>query len=324
MKDKYVSHIKHLLQQLKHRAFLARTDVQKIHQARRLRQDPEFAQQLQNVQEHFELPALPHVSGIWAVAMVKNEQDVIIDSIEHLYAQGIDQILVVDNLSTDSTYAMLQDLSQKYPLIVGKDHEPAYYQSAKMTILSDLALAHGAQWVVPFDADEFWYGTDGSLSQVLKENSSGSRILQASIYNQFPQPDGTWLIDTQAHHDVKVAFKPTKHSIVQMGNHAVLRSGVPELEKLMIIHRPWRSLEQFIRKIRQGARSLELTNLPQELGYHWRVLGESSDAELEELWNKLVTGQEVPEVVAWRPKGKLTTLATKTPQSWSEVSEVLS
>ncbi|MFW0155495.1 glycosyltransferase family 2 protein [Rothia sp. P6271] len=319
-----MSHIKHLLQQLKHRAFLARTDVQKIRQARRLRQDSEFAQQLQNIQKRFELPALPYTSGIWAVAMVKNEQDVIVDSIEHLYAQGINQILVVDNLSTDSTYELLQELSQRYPLIVGRDHEPAYYQSAKMTVLSDLALAHGAQWVVPFDADEFWYGTDGTLAEVLQRCAHSSGIMQASIHNQFPQPDGTWLIDTQAHHDVKVAFKPTKYSVVQMGNHAVLRPGVPETKKLMIVHRPWRSLEQFTRKIRQGARSLELTNLPQELGYHWRVLGESSDAELEELWNKLVTGQEVPEVVAWRPKGELATLSVKTPQRWSEISKLLS
>ena len=41
--------------------------------------------------------------NIWAVLMVKNESDIIFNTICHLAEEGIDGVLIADNMSTDNT-----------------------------------------------------------------------------------------------------------------------------------------------------------------------------------------------------------------------------
>ena len=52
------------------------------------------------------LPA-PRLKGprqeVWAVSVVKNELDILPSVLDHFFAQGIDRIIVADNLSTDGT-----------------------------------------------------------------------------------------------------------------------------------------------------------------------------------------------------------------------------
>lgn len=86
--------------------------------------------------------------------MVKNEADIIEQTIRHLLNQGVEHILVADNGSTDGTYELLQELSKSLPVHVIQDREVAYYQSEKMMWLADQVTEAGAEWIVPFDADE--------------------------------------------------------------------------------------------------------------------------------------------------------------------------
>lgn len=298
--------------QIKHQRFLAKLDQETTQKAREQRQSASFQARYAALTATFELPTLPRVEGIWGVAMVKNEADIVGESLRHLVAQGVDQLLVVDNGSTDGTYELLQELSGQLPLLVGRDQEPAYYQSEKMTWLADRATENGAQWVIPFDADEFWMGSRGTLKETLGQVQAP--IAHAKLYNQYQQEDGSWALDALPHPDSKVAFCPDGQQIIGMGNHSVLRPGRKDEDALWILHRPWRSFEQFSRKLRQGAASLKLTDLPKELGYHWRQLGAASDQELEELWKDLRAGRPVPEVLAWRPRGPLMPLNSALPQ----------
>ncbi|PAK60721.1 glycosyl transferase family 2, partial [Staphylococcus capitis] len=91
---------------------------------------------------------------------------------------------VVDNGSDDGTFELLQRLSRELPLSVGRDREPAYYQSEKMPYLAHRAQRAGATWVVPFDADEFWFGVEGMLAEVLTTSKNTVEISQ--LYNLFP------------------------------------------------------------------------------------------------------------------------------------------
>lgn len=210
---------------LKHRVFLARKDSELRAEAMRLRSDPAFLAQYAAAQEGLDVPPLQHHEGVWAIAMVRNEADIIETTVRHLLQQGIDHMLVVDNLSDDDTPRVLARLAEEIPhLHVGTDSEPAYYQSAKMTQLSDLVSAAGARWIIPFDADELWFAPQGRLVDALDD--SGSPVRRAHLFNLFPSPGGKqWRLDTARHFDDKVAFRPWGGAVVTMGNHEVSRPG---------------------------------------------------------------------------------------------------
>lgn len=307
---------------LKHRVFLARKDSELRAEAMRLRSDPVFLAQYAAAQEGLDVPPLQHHEGVWAIAMVRNEADIIETTVRHLLQQGIDYMLVVDNLSDDDTPRVLARLAEEIPhLHVGTDSEPAYYQSAKMTQLSDLVSAAGARWIIPFDADELWFAPQGRLVDALDD--SGSPVRRAHLFNLFPSPGGKqWRLDTARHFDDKVAFRPWGGAVVTMGNHEVSRPGSRESEGLRILHMPWRSFEQFARKTRIGAAAVARAELDEGEAYHWRWLGSASDDELRTVWRQLLSGEAVANA-AWYPRGALRPVGDMPPPSWAAVQPLL-
>lgn len=203
-----------LARQAKHRLFLLRRAREVVRQAAAVRGSERFAREYALASAGFDLPGLPAMSGPCAVAMVRDEADVIERSVRHLADQGIPHIVVVDNGSKDATPDILRRLAGEIPgLVVGADREPAYVQSAKMTRLADLASAAGATWVVPFDADELWFGAEGTLAEALA--AADAPVLRAVMHNAFPAADGSGpLLDTTAHFNVKVAFRPRSGAVV--------------------------------------------------------------------------------------------------------------
>jgi cellulose synthase/poly-beta-1,6-N-acetylglucosamine synthase-like glycosyltransferase len=104
------------------------------------------------------------VSGI---SMLRNEADVVQLCLLHHLAIGCDNVLVVDNGSTDGTVAILRRLAHRYPILWTRDDGP-YRQSEIITGLARDAACDGADWIVPFDADEFWWMRSGSLRKSLE------------------------------------------------------------------------------------------------------------------------------------------------------------
>src|SRR5579863_306513 len=105
--------------------------------------------------------------GVWAVGMVRDEADVIETVIGNLLAQGVERVVIADNLSTDDTPAVLERLARSHPVTVLVDRLPAYYQAEKTTLLARAAVRAGARWVLPFDADEVWTAPDTTVAQWL-------------------------------------------------------------------------------------------------------------------------------------------------------------
>ncbi|MDT0190350.1 glycosyltransferase family 2 protein [Rothia terrae] len=301
-----------ILKSKKHESFLKSLDKQKQHQAQSILQRPEFQKIYSRLDSTFNIPTLPHDKKIWAIAMVKNEEDIVAQTIRHMFRQGVDAVLIVDNKSTDKTLDILNSLSTQYAVFVGTDAEPAYFQTEKMTWLADKVASAGAEWIVPFDADEFWYGLEGSLREILSNSSAD--VLLAKIYNQFPTLQG-WGLDNKAHPDPKIAFRPSPPFVISMGNHDVVMAGGRDAESLVIIHVPWRSYEQFSRKLSQGASALATTNLPDEKGYHWRIWGKNSPEALSTQWELLLAGT-ADSTLAWRPLGQLLPTPEFPPESW--------
>lgn len=231
---------------------------------------------------------------IAAIGMVKDEADVIGRTLEHLGEQGVDVVYLAENASTDGTWEIVRDLRDSgalrsaygLTLEVIPDPEVGYWQSRKMTELAFLAADAGATWVIPFDADELWHPAPGyaTLRELFLDLDPSGRgvVVEAALHNHYRTPDdsGGHPFDTMRWRDPeplglpKVAFSARREAVVHAGNHGVDHPGFRLTNALTVEHYPYRSPEQFLRKVRNGAAAYAATDLPRSTGQHWREYGE--------------------------------------------------
>lgn len=218
------------------------------------------------------------------VSMVKDELDVIEGSLRRMAAE-VDHLVVADNASSDGTSDVLWALARELPLTVVEDPEVGYYQSAKMTHLANVAERMGADWVVPFDADERWYSPFGRIAEVLARHPAAS-ILTAELYDHVPSAADGEVGDpmdriawrrTAPTPLCKVACRPRASVRIHQGNHGA-DYGSTIGGQLVVRHFPYRSPGQFVTKVRNGAAAYAATDLPESAGAHWRQYGAILDA----------------------------------------------
>jgi hypothetical protein len=248
--------------------------------------------------------------------MVRNESDIIATTVQHLLNQDVARVLVVDNGSTDDTWDVVHSLDDSRVLL-GRDREPGYYQAAKMTQLTAWAGRHGADWVVPFDADELWSARGATLGEHLA--SCPAAVARADIHNAFPaEEQDVWRVETHPDPMRKVAFRPHPLAILDTGNHWVSRPG-SVCGGISLLHLPWRSPEQLSAKLRQGAAAIAAVDGAVDWGQHWQRHGSDPEDELRRLWLDLRAGRPVRSL-SWSPSGGPTTLCPSDRlSSWTEV-----
>lgn len=265
---------------------------------------PHVRRSIRLVRRGLDLPTTHRTAGVWAVAMVRNESDIIATTVQHLLDQDVARVVVVDNDSTDDTLGVLQSLRDPR-LVVGRDREPGYYQATKMTELARWAARHGAEWVVPFDADELWSARDTTLGRHLA--SCPAAVGRADIHNAFRSDDPEqWRVERDPDPMRKVVFRPHPLALLETGNHWVSRPGAI-CTRLTLLHLPWRSREQLASKLRQGAAAIAAVDGPVDWGGHWQRHGSSPEEELTRMWDDLRAGRPVP-TLSWSPSGGPTVL----------------
>lgn len=222
--------------------------------------------------------------SVFGICMCRDAEDIIGYIVEHMIEE-VDYIIVADNLSQDNTRSILDSFGTQISVV--EDNDPAYRQSEKMTALAHLArkmdvISHNSDttWVVPFDADEWWYSEQGRLADVIRDNNYCINV--APLLDHVPTAvDGTdpnpmkrigWrrANKTPLH---KVACRVTDDLTIEMGNHnATYTKHKPTYGEgiLEVRHYPYRSAEQFVDKAVVGAMALEMTDLPYSMGEHWR------------------------------------------------------
>lgn len=239
------------------------------------------------------------------ITMVRDEADIIEHVIRHMKTQ-VDAIVVANNRSVDGTNDILFDLQVEdpdYPLIVHFDEEVGYQQSRKMTSLANFAFVEfGATWIVPFDADEIWYAPNGTVASFLAAAPIHVGIVECNLYDHVatafdddlernPIARLHWRRDYAAPLP-KVACRWHPSMEIGMGNHDVAYQKQPGTwdQRMAIRHFPYRSPEQVVRKIRNGAEAYAATDLPDHYGAHWRGWGAILDLHgpgaIEELFRK--------------------------------------
>jgi len=242
------------------------------------------------------------------VTMVRDEADIIEPVLRHMATQ-VDALIVANNRSVDGTSDILFNLqiewADTFPLFVIFDDEVGYEQSRKMTKMAhDANQMWGADWIVPFDADEIWYSPRTRLADFLGEQMPADiDIVKANLYDHVctgsddptdrnPISRIEWRRDYAAPLP-KVACRYTPDLVIGMGNHEAWHAdgkAIVAAHGLAIRHFPYRSVEQIIRKVRNGAQAYAATDLPENYGAHWRqwgqILDQSGPEAIEALFHK--------------------------------------
>lgn len=253
------------------------------------------------------------LGGVWGVSMVRDEMDLLPLVIAHLEQQGVTGLVVADNGSTDGTRQFLEVYEGPLGLIVVDDSEPRFLQEHKMDLLAQAAVARGAQWIVPFDADEFWYGLGGTLAEVLQRSAPDRPVQSAHVHNAVRTPEG-FLVGTGPDPLPKVAFRPHRWAHLAHGNHSVHRPGLIG-QDLRVLHFPYRSQEHFLAKIRHGSRALGQNLQRAPVGHSWSDLDLLSDEELRAVYADMLVGRG-PWYMDWIPRGPMAPLTEFPPATW--------
>lgn len=224
----------------------------------------------------------------FAIGLVRDEEDIIGATAAHMLTQ-VDHVMVLDNNSIDSTRTILLDLGVE----VIPDPEPGYFQSQKMSALAARAARAGADIVVPFDADEFIYSPFGRIADVLNDHPEVA-IFTADPYDHVPTAEDPATGDPLTRMGWrrrertplrKVACRPSLPVTIHQGNHGCDYGTLRTLDELLVVrHYPLRSVEQMIRKARNGGQAYAATTLPADIGAHWRQWNMLTDGQLADVF----------------------------------------
>ncbi len=151
-----------------------------------------------------------------------------------------------------------------------------------MSALAADAAMMGAEWIVPFDADEVWLALDGRrIADVLAEQEAS--VVTAQLVNHVaalgddmdvPPVERIGWRHVNGLPLPKVACRACLPVTIAAGNHGAHYPSGIEHGLLQVRHFPYRSPEQFVQKAKNGAAAYAATNLPRSTGQHWREYGE--------------------------------------------------
>ena len=96
----------------------------------------------------------------------------------------------------------------------------------------------------------------------------------------------------------KIAFRAHLLASVNTGNHWVSQPVQLADQQMTIRHYPFLGFDHFVEKAHRGALVLSLTDLPANIGEHWREWGHVSDDDLRRVWECLLDRNVVEDPLA--------------------------
>jgi len=127
------------------------------------------------------------------VMYVRDEEDILEANLRAHLALGVDQFLIIDHRSADSTPEILERYERAgFAEATHNDSESfQHMESEWRTSLARRAVSdHGADWVIHADADEFWWPLAGDLKAALARVPDSYPALLAPRVEYVPRPDG--------------------------------------------------------------------------------------------------------------------------------------
>lgn len=252
---------------------------------------------------------------IYGVSMVRDEADIIALTVRHHLALGLDRIIVVDNGSRDQTPAVLDALQRDPRVSCRRLETDGHRQAEVFTAIARESHADGADWLMPFDADEFWDAGDARLRDILVDSDAGvlraktvnfvqardcdeSSARSLATMNHRASPHGrghlanrelveggevAWVgIDTYP----KSLTRLCAATSVAMGNHSASTAAgaIRATAALRVLHAPLRSRQCLRRKAENGRRVARVYADP-EIGWHSKRFAKLElEGRLEQEW----------------------------------------
>jgi len=224
--------------------------------------------------------------SVYGITVVRDEADIVETSLRHM-AREVDHLIVGDHRSTDGTTDILAALADELPLTVVTETHPGHHQDERMTRYAAMAHEQGAEWVVPFDADEIWYSDGGTLREALAACPEQIGVLACRGWDHMVRDDegpfSPWRQPTQQPLP-KVVFRAHPQVQVAMGNHSVAHPLPSGEGPINYRHFQYRDFEQLVRKVREGTKATDAAGHDTDTDFHWRELAAMSDDELRLRW----------------------------------------
>ncbi|WP_218150087.1 DUF5672 family protein [Selenomonas ruminantium] len=218
-------------------------------------------------------PAAIKKYHIAAIGIVKNEMDIIESFVRHTLSFA-DELLLIDHQSTDKTAEILRALQQEgLPLTVHTSNRVEYAQGDMTTdLLYEAINKHGADLVIPLDADEFLVGTKpGKSIREYLEDLDREFVYKLPWRRYSPyQPDvrreefllarpalgdiyrdagNKCIVGAKAVLDNKLQVIQGNHYLYSVQEGKMVGRDMLDCQTLEIAHFYWRSSEQFQTKI---------------------------------------------------------------------------
>jgi hypothetical protein len=222
--------------------------------------------------------------------LVRDEQDILREQLEFHLAHGVDEFILMDNLSVDGTAEIAHEYVRAGCLRYLFQPQDDYSQGRWVTEMARRAHSDlGADWVINSDADEFWWPHTGSVKDALSSVASGAGAVSVERTNFVARQHGGapfWRqMNVRYASSVnalgeplapKVAHRGHDDVVVAQGNHSVSIGGEPlgsTGAPMTILHFPVRTRAQFLNKIVKGGAAYERnTELDGGMGSTWRAL----------------------------------------------------
>lgn len=237
--------------------------------------------------------------------MVRDEADIIDSHLDYHLHAGVDFVIVTDHRSRDGTTEILESYARAGQLrIIREDGEFAQQAAWQMRMARIAASEHGADWVIPSDADEFWWPRGSSLDQALAEVPSEYGIVRGLLRNFVPIRDDNGqfaerlTVRLAGHAPINDPATPFR-SVVKVahradpgvfmgkgGGHQVFGLQGAELRAwhpVEVLHFPLRSREQCARKYRKTWTGWE-RNLRGDLA---RARQSSEQGRPDDMWDRV-------------------------------------
>jgi Glycosyl transferase family 2 len=229
--------------------------------------------------------------------VVRDEVDIVGTWLDYHLAGDVSLVIATDHRSVDGTSDILREHERDGRVVVLREDDEVLRQAEWVTSMSRLAATeHGADWVIPSDADEFWWPRGGSFATALAAVPSRFGVVRG-VMRQFVLRVGsepffermtvrarpTADLSSPYHAQVKIAHRGVRDAVVGVGNHDVEGSGlrlIREWFPFEVLHFPVRSARQLEDKFLRRATSPDGQHIVRALdllarGEHETLLAET-------------------------------------------------